>query len=403
MPCNRFFEYKRIVVRDSSCFAVPVLEELAVKKYIIVAADLHDGNMEIEYAVNLEAPKQKTFGTTSRSEKSVISMLKKEAKKVGGAEIHFAYEASIHGFGLYDTLTEAGIHGHVLAPTLLEKSAKNRKNKTDRKDAHRILEVLRGHLLAGNDLPEVWIPDDQTRDDREILRLRGKLSQKATASKTEIQCLLKRNKQTKPRAKMRSWTEAHWTWLTGLTGEDSALAPGARIALSCLLSQVTFQMTELDKLEKAIAELSKTDRYREPAKALLEIGGVGMLTAMTFLVELGDLSRFPNRRKFAAYLGLTPSSHESGEGSDRKGHITRQGSPRIRFVLCQAVWSGVQCNPWLKAMYDRIVARNPKKKKIAVVACMRRLAIRMWHAAQNARAAAAAPEGAAERRRCEKG
>jgi len=103
------------------------------------------------------------------------------------------------------------------------------------------------------------------------------------------------------------------------------------------------------------------------------------LTAIVFLTELGDLSRFANRRQIAAYLGLAPSSNESGERSDRKGHITHQGSSRVRKVLCQATWARVRYHEEEKIIYERIKAKNPKKKKIAVVASMRRLAVRMWH------------------------
>ena len=100
---------------------------------------------------------------------------------------------------------------------------------------------------------------------------------------------------------------------------------------------------------------------------------------MVFLTELGDLSRFANRRQLAAYLGLVPRSFESGNASDRKGHITHQGSSRVRKMLCQATWSRVRWDPQEKEAYGRIAAKNPKKKKIAVVASMRRLAVRMWH------------------------
>ena len=100
---------------------------------------------------------------------------------------------------------------------------------------------------------------------------------------------------------------------------------------------------------------------------------------MVYLTEMGDLSRFENRRQVGAYLGLVPSSYESGVKDDRKGHITHHGSGRVTGVLCQASWSRVQTDPIEKAVHERIVKRNPKHKKIALVASMRRLAIKMWH------------------------
>jgi transposase len=106
---------------------------------------------------------------------------------------------------------------------------------------------------------------------------------------------------------------------------------------------------------------------------------------MVFLTELGDLRRFANRRKVGAFLGVVPSSNESGESAkDRKGHITRQGSARVRKVLCQAAWSRVTFDPDESKVYARIVEKNLNKKKIATVACMRRLGIRMWHIALEA-------------------
>ena len=78
-------------------------------------------------------------------------------------------------------------------------------------------------------------------------------------------------------------------------------------------------------------------------------------------------------------MGLTPTSHESGEQNDRKGHISRQGPPRLRKMLCQASWSQVRHDVSAKRIYQQRVSRNPKKKKIAIVAVMRRLAVRLWH------------------------
>jgi transposase len=135
---------------------------------------------------------------------------------------------------------------------------------------------------------------------------------------------------------------------------------------------------EIKKLETALWELMNSPRYQELAERLLEIPGVGMITAMVFLTELGDLNRFQNRRQLAAYLGLVPSSHESGTQSDRKGHITRQGPARVRKVLCQAVWSRLRHCSEEQARHRRIAGGRPSGKKKATVACMRQLGIRMW-------------------------
>ena len=113
------------------------------------------------------------------------------------------------------------------------------------------------------------------------------------------------------------------------------------------------------------------------------------MTAMVFLTELGDLRRFSNRRQVGSYLGLIPSSYETGQDDDHKGHITHQGPSRVRKVLCQAVWCRLRTVPLEREAYDRVAKRNPRHKKIAVVAQMRRLAVVLWHAGRAAQEALA--------------
>ena len=107
--------------------------------------------------------------------------------------------------------------------------------------------------------------------------------------------------------------------------------------------------------------------------------GVGLLAALVYRTEIGQARRFHRGRHVGKFVGLTPTSHESGQQKDRKGHISRQGPPRLRKVLCQASWVHVRYDPYSREAYQRLVAKNPKKKKIALVAVMRRLAVRLWH------------------------
>ena len=152
-----------------------------------------------------------------------------------------------------------------------------------------------------------------------------------------------------------------------------------------LLRQIDALEQEVKAVDKAVRTLAESERYRAAADALVQkLTGVAVLSAMVFLTELGDLRRFANRKKVGAFMGVVPSSNESGESGDRKGHITRQGPARLRKGLCQGAWSRVSFDPDESKVHARIVEKNPKKKKIATVACMRRLGIRMWHIALEA-------------------
>ena len=343
--------------------------------YIIVGCDLHEKNMHLTVAKNKDKPQPFCFSNDAWGRGRMVRRLKKMAGR--DAQVQFAYEASGLGFGLYDELTQKGITSHVLAPSKIKRSPKDRQTKNDKNDAHNIFQVLRGHLLAGNNLPTVWVPDTELRDDRLVVRRRLDLAHKLTTAKTQVQCLLKQNSLRKPREFKSTWTKVYRRWLQAVIGSQT-IGFGARTALASYLREITHLEEEIKTLDKHIEALAETARWAEPARALIAIPGVGMLTAMVVLTEIGDFTRFSNRRQIAAYIGVVPSSHESGQASDRKGHITHRGPARIRGVLCQAVWAAVRTHPATKRRYKAIVERNPKKKKIATVALMRLLMIRMW-------------------------
>jgi transposase len=345
-----------------------------VSKVIMCGIDMHDNSLVCRTAVDRESAVTRRHANTQAGRQVLFVRLKELAGRHGCGRVVVAYEASSAGFCLYDDCRDAGLECFILAPTKMRKSRKDRKRKNDEHDAELILEVLRGHVLAGNALPGIWIPDDVTRSDRETVRARLEVGHKVTGVKAQVQMLLKAHRLRKPEDVGDSWARPHRRWLARLS-----MTGGDWPALATLLRQLAALEREVVVLDGAVAELSRRPRYVTVAGELVEqIKGVGVLTAMVFLTEMGDLSRFSNRRQVGAYLGLVPSSHDSGE-SEHKGHITREGSSRLRRVLCQATWSRVKHDAAESVVYKRLVQRNPKHKKIAVVAVMRRLGILMWH------------------------
>ena len=355
-----------------------------MNKVIMIGCDLHDAWMRLKIAVGPEKAVSKSFATADVLE--MITWLKGFAAEHGATRIVFAYEASGQGFGLYDALTDAGIECYVLAPTHLPHTAHGRKNKTDDKDALMILDEVRGFVLAGRKLPAVWIPDPQTRDDREAVRLRLEVGAQRTRIKNQIRNLIKRSKLTLPTwfTKSGNWSKRSLAWLRSLAaGEAEQLGQGIRVTLHSLIDIYQELSRQLGLLDQAVAKLACMPRYARAFAKLKLLPGVGTLTAMVFLTELGDLARFANRRQLAAYLGLAPAAYESGERNDRKGHITRQGPARVRHLLCQAAWAAQRVCPKWKARYEQLKRGSQKRSKIAIVALMRLLAIQMWHTARS--------------------
>src|SRR5678816_2344347 len=161
--------------------------------------------------------------------------------------------------------------------------------------------------------------------------------------------------------------------------EDAQQGWGMKQALGSLLRQLEFLEKEIEQLNQAMEQLADTPRWKPIVQAMTKEKGVGLMTALKYSTDIAEFSRFRRGRQVGAFYGLTPSSNESGENNDRKGHITREGSPTGRQVLCQSTWSRVRHDEHEREVFQRLVLKNPKKKKIALVACMRRLAVRLWH------------------------
>jgi transposase len=201
--------------------------------------------------------------------------------------------------------------------------------------------------------------------------------------KTQVQTLLKRHGVEKPEGIGNSWSKGWRRWVEALT-TDTQRGWGVRMALSSLIRQLEFLEQEIEKLDEAMQQLADSARWKPIVEAMMKEKGVGLMTALKYSTDIGDFSRFRRGRQVGAFYGLVPSSDESGETPDRKGHITRQGSPSGRQVLCQSSWSRVRYDEHERQVYRRLVEKNPKKKKIALVACMRRLAVRLWHVGRQA-------------------
>ena len=360
---------------------------------ITVGCDVHTKNTLLKAAAGRDEPLMRSFRSNRRGRAEMLSWLGEWSARLGGARVVVVYETSLTGFVLYDAVVAAGLECYVLATSKLARSWKHRLNKTDERDAQMLFERARGHILAGNPLPVVVVPDPEMRDHRELTRARTDVANKVTRVKNQIQGLLKRYGLERPERTGKSWTKAFRAWLSSLLG-GGPLAWGARVALCTLLAQLRSLEEEVGYLDDHLKVLAAHPRHAAAVEAITAFPGVGLGVALTFLTEMGDLERFPNRRRLASYLGLVPSSVESGESDDRKGHITHHGPPRVRRALCQAVQHWIRWSPWAKARYKRLVARGGRRcRKIAKVALMRLLGIRLWHAALNAQAAARAARG----------
>lgn len=130
------------------------------------------------------------------------------------------------------------------------------------------------------------------------------------------------------------------------------------------------QVGELNSgLKKLIKRHPETD---EDIKRLCSIPGIGEVTAFSLLTEIGDVSRFHSVKQLVAHAGLAPKEHSSGTSVKGKSMICKRGSRKLRKALYMPAMVAIRHNPVIRAFYERLVAAG-KKKKLALIACMRKL------------------------------
>jgi transposase len=234
-----------------------------------------------------------------------------------------------------------------------------RKQKTDRQDAQLILQ-----LLLENRFPKIWMPSWENRDLRQLLWHRHRMVQARTRIMNQLQAVALNEGL---HCKKRLWRERGRQQL-----ESFPLAPWASRRRQELLEL-------LDRLNPTIAELTQAIEQEvekcPAAQRLRTHPGVGALTALAFVLIIGDSERFQCGKQIASYLGLVPLEDSSGKRR-RLGHITKQGSSILRFLLVEAAQVTARNVPEWRSQYFHLAMR--RGRKIAKVAMARRLAIRLY-------------------------
>jgi len=233
-----------------------------------------------------------------------------------------------------------------------------RKQKTDRQDAQLILK-----LMLKEDFPRIWVPSWENRDVRQLLWHRHRMVQARSRVMNQLQAVALNEGL---RCKKRLWRSKRPQL------ESFRLAPWASRRRQDLLEL-------LDGLNPTIADLSQAIEQEvekcPEAQRLRTHPGVGPLTAMAFVLIIGKADRFQCGKQVASYLGLVPLEDSSGNRR-RQGHITKQGSSMLRFLLVEAAQSTVRIVPEWRRRYFHLMMR--RGRKIAKVAMARRLAVCLY-------------------------
>src|SRR5277367_2683311 len=316
----------------------------------IVGCDFHPGHQQIALVdtVTGEVREMKLMHGEGEAERFYRSL---EAPALVGME-------SVGNSLWFEQLMERLGHELWIGDAAQIRASYVRRQKTDRRDAGHILRLLVEHRF-----PKLWVATAEQRDLRQLLIHRHKLVEIRTRVKNGLQHLaLNRGLQKKSRLwSVRGRADLEKLSLPGWAGRR-------REDLLALLTGLDAQIGELD------AAVERAAQDHAQARLLMTQPGVGPITALAFVLTIGEVSRFQHSGQVASYLGLIPSEHSSG-GRQRLGAISKQGNRFMRQLLVEAAQSVCRYEEGFRRRYAAQCHRKPKA--VAKVAAARRLAVRL--------------------------
>ncbi|OSO93936.1 IS110 family transposase [Halorubrum ezzemoulense DSM 17463] len=280
------------------------------------------------------------------------------AQRYAGAQA--VLEATSNYYHIHDTLSEH-LDVTVAHPKKINQIADTDK-KTDRVDAKELARMLRL-----NSVPESYVPSEEVREARALVRGRQTLVENRTKYANKVHGLLSDHGITEDVKPLSVEGREFLRELSIPTPWDELL--------DSYLDLIESLTEEIQKLEETIEQ--RAGSLKE-TQLLMSIPGVSYFTALTIYAEVGDIRRFDRDKEVVSYVGLNPVIRESGD-SRIEGSISKRGSGRVRWLLVQAANTAVHtCNDeYLSRFYDRLASRKNSQK--AIVATARKVLVSIYH------------------------
>ena len=288
-----------------------------------VGLDTHKETIAVAVADALGG-KVRYYGEIANTPEAIQKLVKQLCPD--GEVISFCYEAGPCGYEIYRQISQPGHHYSVVAPSLIPTKPVERV-KTDRRDSEKL-----SRLDRAGELTPVWVPDQDQEAMRDLTRAREDMKGLERITKQRLNAFLLRYGRIYESGKSR-WTQAHFRWMEGLKFDVT-------------VQQIVFQ-EYVDAVKQAEARVAGLEKEMEKAleywvlapvvEALMALRGIKLITAMTVMAELGDITRFDSPRQLMSFLGLVPSEASSGL-TRRRGGITKTGNGHVRRVLVESGW-----------------------------------------------------------------
>lgn len=247
------------------------------------------------------------------------------------------------------------------------------RRKTDRRDARRLRELLwvnRDRFRAGERAPQLRVvrpPSEADEAARQLTALRTRLTRLRTKAVNKVQGLVRKHNLQHDRPTKGTQTKRAIAWMRTLE-----LPEIDRFEMDLQLNRWELYNEQLAVADKLIEE---HQQRHEAALLLSSVPGLSLFGSLMVGSRIGNIEDFIRGDSLANYWGLTPGSSSTGD-TVRHGHITKEGSPLVRYILGQAVLHVLRKDAWMRKWYQRLKKR--RGSGIARVAVMRRLATVIW-------------------------
>lgn len=264
-----------------------------------------------------------------------------------------AMEATMFSSWIYDFLKPFALDLKVAHPEML-KAITAAKKKNDRDDAERIADLLRVNLL-----PECYMAPAEIRELRRILRYRNLVVHMAVTTKNKMSSLLM--EVGAPYNKKRLHGKQYFDELL----EDIEFVPDSVIDL-LRLSRSSLEIFQAVQ-KRLVKELQANPLIRARVERLMTIEGVGVVTALTWVLEIGEPTRFASAKQAVSYCGLVGAQKQSA-GKEQRCPISKKRNKHLQTVLIEAAKLAPRWNEQLAAVYAREIQRGNRNRATLAVA-----------------------------------
>lgn len=272
-------------------------------------------------------------------------------------------ESTTNAWHVYDLL-EPWVAEVLVANPIKVKQIACARVKTDKKDT-----LILARLLAANLVPTVWVPPKHVRELRQFVSHRRRLANMHTQVVNRMHSVAHRHHLNHPKGKDFQPKNTVWQ-------QDASLSRMEKMQLELDMATRAHLEEQSERMTRELGRMSHEEPWASDMLYLMQVPGCGVVTGMTILAAIGDVTRFETPKALASYSGLTPGLEQSGVKVRGKG-ITKEGRRELRWALVEVAWRAVRADPHWKRHFGELKKRMHTNQAIVTIA--HHLLVVVWY------------------------